>query len=223
MQSKDIFQRPVSVTAEMKADRAECITMSLFAAGHEKNAPYSIETGGWATKIRVFPGDYREEVGTNDHWHSVRIEATSDGEVRYSLDDVVKYSVTDTSLQSGHIQFIPGCTGMTVRNVVVTTGGCDMALIQGHACEGETLADVDIDGVDDCAAACKANARCNCISMHATGWSAIGGGAGRCRLENDGGAGHTDRGVPDYSAMTMPEYDACRAPPGGGGGGGGGH
>jgi hypothetical protein len=27
------------------------------------------------------PGDYREEVGTNDHWHSVRIEATADGEV----------------------------------------------------------------------------------------------------------------------------------------------
>lgn len=217
MQSRDTFTRPVSVTAEMKADRPECITMSLFAENHEKNAPYSIETGGWATKIRVFPGDYREEVGTNDHWHSVRIEATLDGEVRYSLDDVVKYTVTDTSLQSGKIQFIPGCVGMTVRNVVVATGGCDMSLIQGHACEGRTIEDVDIDGVDECAAACKANDRCNCISMHATGW----GGAGRCRLENDGGAGHTDRGVPEYSAMTMAEYDACRAAPSGATPGGG--
>lgn len=83
--------------------------------------PYSIETGGWSNKIRIFPGDYQEEVGTNDHWHSVRIEATADGEVRYSLDDVVKYTVTDPSLQSGKVQFIPGCVGMTVRNVVVTT------------------------------------------------------------------------------------------------------
>ena len=40
MQSRDTFTRPVSVTAEMKADRAECITMSLFADSHEKNAPY---------------------------------------------------------------------------------------------------------------------------------------------------------------------------------------
>ena len=72
----------------------------------------------------------------------MRIEATSDGQVRYSLDDVVKYTVTDTSLQSGKIQFIPGCVGMTVRNVVVAAGGCDMSLIRGHACEGQTLEDV---------------------------------------------------------------------------------
>ena len=115
MQSRDTFTRPVSITAEMKADHPECITMSLFADSHEKNAPYSIETGAWSTKIRVFPGDYVEEVGTNDHWHSVRIEATSDGEVRYSLDDVVKYTVTDTTLQSGKIQVRASCTGNRTR------------------------------------------------------------------------------------------------------------
>lgn len=52
MQSRDTFTRPVSVTAEIKADGPECITMSLFADSHEKNAPYSIETGGWRSKIR---------------------------------------------------------------------------------------------------------------------------------------------------------------------------
>ena len=99
----------------------ECITMSLFAPDHGKNSPYSLETGGWSNKVRIFPGDYRQEVGPNDHWHSVRIEATADGEVRYSLDDVVVYTVTDTSLQSGTVQFIAGCVPMVVRNVVVVT------------------------------------------------------------------------------------------------------
>jgi len=82
-------------------------------------------------------------------------------------------------------------------------------MAQGHACEGETIVDVSGDEVDDCAAACKANARCNCISLHATGW---GGSSDRCRLET--GDGHTDRGNwgrGDFSAITMPEYDACQA------------
>ena len=122
IESQQTFQRPTSVTAEIKSGaNPECITMSLFAPDHGKNSPYSLETGGWSNKVRIFPGDYRQEVGPNDHWHSVRIEATADGEVRYSLDDVVVYTVTDTSLQSGTVQFIAGCVPMVVRNVVVVT------------------------------------------------------------------------------------------------------
>ena len=65
--------------------------------------------------------------------------------------------------------------------------------------------DLDIDDVDGCASACKANDRCDCISMHANTW-----GAGKCRLEASGGGGHTDRNVALYSAMTMDEYDGCQ-------------
>ena len=78
-------------------------------------------------------------------------------------------------------------------------------LVQGHACEGAIVQDLDIDDVDGCAAACKANDRCDCISMHANTW-----GAGKCRLEASGGGGHTDRNVALYSAMTMDEYDGCQ-------------
>ena len=29
--------------------------------------------------------------------------------MRFSLDDVVRYTVVDTALQSGTVQFVPGC------------------------------------------------------------------------------------------------------------------
>eukprot|EP01052_Picozoa_sp_SAG31_P020057 SAG31_NODE_1490_length_8134_cov_3.892968_4_plen_184_part_00 len=121
IQSKDVYTRPCTVTAEIRSTaNPECITMSLFAPDHSKNGPYSIETGGWSNKIRIFPGDYREDVGGNTEWHSVRIEATATGQVRYSLDDVVKYEAEDVSLQSGTTQFVAGCVDMAVRNVVVS-------------------------------------------------------------------------------------------------------
>ena len=76
----------------------------------------------------------------------------------------------------------------------------DAPLVPNHACDGSTLEDLDTgDDVHACAAACKANAGCTCVSWHATGWS----GSKRCRLEDDGGKGHTDRGNAAYSAMTM--------------------
>ena len=43
------------------------------------------------------------------------------GEVRFSLDDSVRYTVVDVSLQSGPIQFSARCVGMAVRNVMVET------------------------------------------------------------------------------------------------------
>ena len=79
-------------------------------------------------------------------------------------------------------------------------------LVPGHACEGRTLEDLNVGDAHACAAACKANAGCTCVSWHATGWS----GSKRCRLEDDGGKGHTDRGNAAYSAMTMAAYDATR-------------
>ena len=39
--------------------------------------------------------------------------------MRYSLDDRVVYSVVDTGLQSGTLQFVSGCVTMVIRNVRV--------------------------------------------------------------------------------------------------------
>ena len=57
IESKDDFQRPITVEAEMKTDGStECITMSLFALNRGKNTEISLEIGGWRTAWRFFPG-----------------------------------------------------------------------------------------------------------------------------------------------------------------------
>jgi len=124
IKSRDVFTRPVRVSAEMRsAAHAECITMSLFASNNGKNSPYSFETGGWSNRIRLFPGDYRETVGVNNNaWDLVEIDAAADGKVYYYLNGALKYTANDNSKSSGHVRFIPGCVSMKVRNIKVTEG-----------------------------------------------------------------------------------------------------
>ncbi len=112
----------------MSASNEECISMNLFAVDHDKNSMYSFETGGWGDMIRLFPGDFREEVGPNDDdWDTVRIELTDD-RVYFYLNGVLEYEVADDSLTTGTLQFVAGCVAMKVRNPrVVSGGGCSIA------------------------------------------------------------------------------------------------
>ena len=126
IETKETFTRPIVVEAEMKAAvDPECISMNLFATNHEKNAKYSLETGGWQNKIRLFPGDYQETVGYNHYdWDAVRIELTNDT-VLFYLNGALKYSVADASRTNGSLQFVAGCTAMKVRNPrIVPEGRC---------------------------------------------------------------------------------------------------
>merc|ERR1712228_27248 len=122
IESRVSYNRPLTVNAEMKADNAECITLSLFAPNHGKNTAYSLETGGWSNRVRIFPGDFRKTVGRNAEWHSVKIVAKSDGDVSYYYKDQLMTTVQDDTKQSGTVQFIAGCVGMKVRNVKIESG-----------------------------------------------------------------------------------------------------
>eukprot|EP01084_Bolivina_argentea_P215707 366278_1 len=127
IETKKSYTRPIVVEAEMRsAAHSECISMNLFAQDHGKNTPYSFETGGWANKLRIFPGDYREDLekgSNNNDWDTIKIDANQDGNVYFYLNGVLIYTAPDDSKQSGTIQFVPGCVDMLVRNVRVVFGG----------------------------------------------------------------------------------------------------
>ena len=42
--------------------------------------------------------------------------------MRFSLDDVVRYTVVDTALQSGTVQFVPGCVATGADRNLKFTG-----------------------------------------------------------------------------------------------------
>jgi len=119
IEGKTTLIRPIKVQADIKADISECISMTLFADDAGKNAAYCFETGGWGNKLRFFPGDNQIEVGPNDNWHTVTINAKADGNVEFLLNGEVKYTVNDDSRQTGKLRFVSGCTGMSVRNVKI--------------------------------------------------------------------------------------------------------
>jgi len=64
-----------------------------------------------------------------------------------------------------------------------------------HACEGDTLKELDL-GRDECFAECDKSAECKCVTYGADANSP-------CRLET--GMQHTDRDVPEWSAVTLEE------------------
>jgi hypothetical protein len=116
------LKRPVVVQAEMKATNCECVSMNLFATCGEhscKNSGYSLESGGWRTLLRIFPGDKRPSVGCNDDKFRVhQINATAD-DLIFSYDGTVYHTVRDTSLQEGKLWFVGGCAGVMVRNIEI--------------------------------------------------------------------------------------------------------
>ena len=119
IESKDDFQRPIIVEAEMKTDGStECITMSLFALNRGKNTEISLEIGGWRTAWRFFPGDNRGQMGPVDKWRKVKLELDSSNGVNYIIDGDLKYSTT-SSRNEGKLRFIAGCQSMKIRNVKI--------------------------------------------------------------------------------------------------------
>ena len=119
IESKDDFQRPITVEAEMRTDgRTECITMSLFARNNGKNTEVSLEIGGWGTKWRFFPGDNRGEMGSVTNWRKVKLELDSSDGVNFFIDGDLKYSTT-SSRNEGKLRFIAGCQSMKIRNVKI--------------------------------------------------------------------------------------------------------
>lgn len=131
IETKQTFTRPITAQAEMMANGgAECINFNLFATDHSKNTLYSFETGAWANRIRLMPGDHRETVGYNTEWATVKIELT-DTHVNFYYNDELKYSRADTTRTSGTIQFVRGCTSMRMRNpLIVSGGGCKYTTAQ---------------------------------------------------------------------------------------------
>ena len=119
IESKDDFQRPITVEAEMKTDGStECITMSLFALNRGKNTEISLEIGGWRTAWRFFPGDNRGQMGPVDKWRKVKLELDSSEGAHFYIDEVQKYS-TNSSLKSGKLRFVAGCRSMRIRNIKI--------------------------------------------------------------------------------------------------------
>ena len=119
IESKDDFQRPITVEAEMRTDGStECIGMTLFAQDSGRNTEISLEIGGWSTKWRFFPGDDRGEMGSVVNWRKVKLELDSSVGVNFFIDDDLKYSTT-SSRNEGKLRFVAGCQSMRIRNVKI--------------------------------------------------------------------------------------------------------
>ena len=123
IESKEIYNRPITVEAEMKTDgSSECITMSLFAGNANKNGEISLEIGGWATQWRFYPGDNRGEMGSVESWRKVKLELDSSNGVKYYIDDSLKYT-TESVKTEGRLRFVAGCRSMVIRNIKVVKPG----------------------------------------------------------------------------------------------------
>eukprot|EP00927_Polykrikos_kofoidii_P054491 TRINITY_DN48902_c0_g1_i1.p1 TRINITY_DN48902_c0_g1~~TRINITY_DN48902_c0_g1_i1.p1 ORF type:complete len:1428 (-),score=254.43 TRINITY_DN48902_c0_g1_i1:69-4352(-) len=134
------FQRPVRVTAELKADKPEALSVSLFApqGDHRMDSGYALQTGFMKTKAMASPGlDNMATVGPNDNWHIVEIEASNGGDVIFSVNNEPLFSLSNRELVNGSLQFIAGNGGGGhVRNVGVSSNkvcavdhrGCTMGL-----------------------------------------------------------------------------------------------
>eukprot|EP01065_Artemidia_motanka_P045456 TRINITY_DN6688_c0_g1_i3.p1 TRINITY_DN6688_c0_g1~~TRINITY_DN6688_c0_g1_i3.p1 ORF type:complete len:747 (+),score=106.39 TRINITY_DN6688_c0_g1_i3:45-2285(+) len=124
IKSKRALRRPVAVEADMRATEAGCVAMTVFAEDSGKNSPLSIETGAWRTRMRVFPGDRRAEVGANDRWHSVRINASTGDAVNFWHNSSMVHEGRDAA-GSGPVRFVAHCVDVEVRRVrLVGAGGC---------------------------------------------------------------------------------------------------
>eukprot|EP00929_Paragymnodinium_shiwhaense_P120079 TRINITY_DN91985_c0_g1_i1.p1 TRINITY_DN91985_c0_g1~~TRINITY_DN91985_c0_g1_i1.p1 ORF type:complete len:1573 (-),score=387.00 TRINITY_DN91985_c0_g1_i1:110-4828(-) len=120
LESRMALRRPITVTAEMKADSPECISMTLFAPDHEGTSGYVLQTGVSKIKAIALPGTNNEaKLRPNNYWHKLQIEAAEGGRLHYSIGNIPMFSAKDEDLKSGALQFVAGCVGARVRNVQV--------------------------------------------------------------------------------------------------------
>ena len=120
------FQRPITVEAEIKADgysnQRKCIAMTLFATSDNKNADISLEIGdGYYSgdQWRFNPGDNRGNAGTVYRiWRKVKLELDNSNNVKYYIDDDLKYTTTSTKKQ-GKLRFIAGCQTLSIKNIKI--------------------------------------------------------------------------------------------------------
>ncbi|KAL1496112.1 hypothetical protein AB1Y20_014736 [Prymnesium parvum] len=127
IRSSASFTAPISVTASFKAHANECFTMSLFhdeqcGGSHcsAKNAGLSWENGGWGNKLRFSPGDWIQTVGYPTGWHTGTLDVASDGTASFYYNGVLMYQTAYPTTASGPLQFIGGCTGFDVKDVIIS-------------------------------------------------------------------------------------------------------
>jgi len=116
------------VEANMKADTAECFTMSLFDTSQcseshclAKNAGLSWENGGWSNQLRFYPGDFRKTVGHATEFKVGKISINSSGEVNFYWDGELQYTTYYTPINRGPLQFIGGCSAFEIKDLRIST------------------------------------------------------------------------------------------------------
>jgi len=128
IESKVEFRCPLRVSAEIQTDSAECASFILFQReGHMKNDGYSLEIGAWSDSYRLAMDhcQFDERFGgcpdPSRGFRKYEIELLENGSMTGTDDGRVVGSlkVGATSVKEGTVMFIPGMTGMHVRNVSV--------------------------------------------------------------------------------------------------------
>ncbi|KAL1496116.1 hypothetical protein AB1Y20_014741 [Prymnesium parvum] len=85
-----------------------------------KNAGLSWENGGWGNKLRFSPGDWIQTVGYPTGWHTGTLDVASDGTASFFYNGVLMYQTAYPTTASGPLQFIGGCTGFDVKDVIIS-------------------------------------------------------------------------------------------------------
>ncbi|KAL1496113.1 hypothetical protein AB1Y20_014736 [Prymnesium parvum] len=85
-----------------------------------KNAGLSWENGGWGNKLRFSPGDWIQTVGYPTGWHTGTLDVASDGTASFYYNGVLMYQTAYPTTASGPLQFIGGCTGFDVKDVIIS-------------------------------------------------------------------------------------------------------
>lgn len=116
------FARPLKVYAQMRARPSGCLVMTLFGKTSAATDGYSLAV--YDLEYRVGPGQWRQKKSDDarkmTRWHSLRIDALGDGEVRYYINDALKFVHKDPVGYVGPIRFVASCNAVQVRNVVAT-------------------------------------------------------------------------------------------------------
>lgn len=113
------FRRPIAVEAEMKTDGAtQCISMTLFAANDDHLSEIALMIGASGSVWRFYPGNHNGNMGSVTNWRKVKLELDELDNVKYYIDDSLKYSTTSDK-KEGKLRFIAGCRAMKIRNITI--------------------------------------------------------------------------------------------------------
>ena len=126
--TKQVFTRPVDISVMLRqtSGGAECGVVRLFPQTGARHSGYNAGIGWWAHHFGAGKdgsiSKYGGNNGATSSWHTVRINAASDGYVYFYLDGSLRHKIKDNSYQKGTISLGHNCRNYEYKNLIVRQG-----------------------------------------------------------------------------------------------------